>query len=185
MLGGEHKDSRALHPRGVVSWTEELISAVKHVVLSAVRAYSNLVSYLTVFSAAMPGRTRRRWHTVTHLRGVPAAHHDHATTSEFTRVSLVERILWLRAASSFVHCTTLHCTARHGTTQVRALGALLVHLQSTVFALEESGSVDVNAVRQLDVSGSMRIDGIALRSVAQAPRYIGSHARGIGSAPDE
>lgn len=47
--------------------------------------------------------------------------------------------------------------------QVRALGALLTHLQSTVFALEESGSVDVTAVRQLDVSGSMRIDGMTLR----------------------
>lgn len=47
--------------------------------------------------------------------------------------------------------------------QVRAFGALLTHLQSTVFALEESGLVDVAAVRQLDVSGSMRIDGMTLR----------------------
>eukprot|EP00752_Nemacystus_decipiens_P013400 g11865.t1 len=48
---------------------------------------------------------------------------------------------------------------------VRALGALLTHLQSTVFALEESGAVDVTSVRQLDVSGSMRIDGMTLRSL--------------------
>eukprot|EP00903_Cladosiphon_okamuranus_P011998 g11267.t1 len=52
-----------------------------------------------------------------------------------------------------------------GQQQVRALGALLVHLQSTVFALEESGSVNVTAVRQLDVYGSMRIDPMTLRSL--------------------
>lgn len=49
--------------------------------------------------------------------------------------------------------------------QVRALGALLTHLQSTVFALEGSGSVGVTAVRQLDASDTMRIDGMTLRLV--------------------
>lgn len=47
--------------------------------------------------------------------------------------------------------------------QVRALGALLTHLQSTVFALEGSGSIDVTNVRQLDTAGSMRIDAMTLR----------------------
>lgn len=47
--------------------------------------------------------------------------------------------------------------------QVRALGALLTHLQSTVFGLETSGSVVVTTVRQLDASSSMRIDAMTLR----------------------
>ncbi|CAM9117808.1 unnamed protein product [Pylaiella littoralis] len=49
--------------------------------------------------------------------------------------------------------------------QVRALGALLTHLQSTVFALEGSGTIDVTNVRQLDTADSMRIDAMTLRSL--------------------
>lgn len=46
---------------------------------------------------------------------------------------------------------------------MRALGALLTYLQSTVFALESSSSVLVSSVRQLHTSAYMHVDAMTLR----------------------
>eukprot|EP00611_Tribonema_gayanum_P014801 TRINITY_DN262_c0_g1_i5.p2 TRINITY_DN262_c0_g1~~TRINITY_DN262_c0_g1_i5.p2 ORF type:complete len:507 (+),score=243.57 TRINITY_DN262_c0_g1_i5:187-1707(+) len=48
---------------------------------------------------------------------------------------------------------------------VRALGALISHLQSSVFSLEVDGSVPVLAVREMDLLAALRVDALSLRSL--------------------
>ena len=105
------------------------------------------------------GHARRRWYPKPHC-----GHHLEKTHRDIYLAGTYRFV----AAGRPVPCPP-HRSLPHRTTQVRALGALLTHLQSTVFALEESGSVGVTAVRQLDVSGSMRIDGMTLRFVVGNP----------------
>lgn len=57
-----------------------------------------------------------------------------------------------------IHASTVVVRA-----QVRALGALLTYLQSSVFSVEASGLVDVSSVRQLNAAGYMRVDAMTLR----------------------